>query len=489
MIVHLVSLLALSITMLPLRPHTFGRVIYKPHKKVARGLDTQTNDGQEVYGQVRIGNAASAQEIVALKNRLAKNKKALEFLLQKNLSPESKIPVIGVAASGGGFRASIACLGMLRGLERIGMLDAVTYISTLSGSTWTAASWLMHRSSPLAMTNKLRSKLYQAFSTKNIDKAAITKKIASKVWDGKKLSLNDFWGNLIGNVFLSIPTDDGLNYYLHDLAPQTTSGEFPIPIFTSVIGQTNPRYEWVEYTPFEIGSTYLKSWISPELFGKRFKDGLTTDSSRPENFAYLLGIFGSAYAGSMIDALQFIKDGLETVYNIDISSNWFNWLWGNNARISPPEIPNFARGLQNPLRNENKLTLVDAGMAINVPVPPLLRRGVKIYFICDAGTDANSPIGTEMRKIEEWAREHGYKFPAMNFESLTSQPFSIWAHPTDKEMPIVIHIPNKIYHPTAKFSYTGQEFIELCSSIENTLIQNVEPIAQALWMAMDHINS
>lgn len=463
--------------------HTLSKVIH--YKK--KGISQQATTGP-IIGQVRQGDAPSINELAALQNRLGRNRNALQKLLGQSYPLGQNIPMIAVAASGGGFRAAIATLGLLRGLERIGLLDAVTYIASLSGSTWTTASWYTHKVSPIALTSRLQSKLYEAFSLKNIDEKAITRKIASKAWQGKSIGLNDLWGNLIGNVFLSSPTNHGLDLNLEDIAPQTLSGDYPVPLFTSIIGQTNPDYQWVEYSPFEIGSTYFKAWIQPQLFGKTFKNGVTQDTSPGENLAFMMGIFGSAYAGSVIDALQFIKEGLQVSHNIDISSSWFNWFWGNNARISAPEIPNFVHGLQAPLGKAGKLTLVDAGMATNIPFPPLLRRGVKIYFVCDAGTDANSVLGTDMREVENWARAHGYKFPKIDYAQLAEKPLSVWADPTDKQTPIIIHVPNKLDFPTSKFSYTGKEFFDLYKSIENAVTHNTDAIAKALTLALSQIN-
>jgi hypothetical protein len=48
----------------------------------------------------------------------------------------------GVSFSGGGTRSSAATLGHLRGLEAIGLLDRLGYISAVSGGGWTATPWV-----------------------------------------------------------------------------------------------------------------------------------------------------------------------------------------------------------------------------------------------------------------------------------------------------------------------------------------------------------
>lgn len=47
-----------------------------------------------------------------------------------------QVPVVAVLGSGGGVRAMSAFYGSLAGLQELGILDTVTYLSGVSGSTW-----------------------------------------------------------------------------------------------------------------------------------------------------------------------------------------------------------------------------------------------------------------------------------------------------------------------------------------------------------------
>lgn len=47
-----------------------------------------------------------------------------------------QIPVVGINAEGGGMRAMISLYGHLLALQKLGLLDCVTYFSGISGSTW-----------------------------------------------------------------------------------------------------------------------------------------------------------------------------------------------------------------------------------------------------------------------------------------------------------------------------------------------------------------
>lgn len=48
----------------------------------------------------------------------------------------AQVPVVAVLGSGGGTRAMTSLYGSLAGLQDLGLLDAVTYLSGVSGSTW-----------------------------------------------------------------------------------------------------------------------------------------------------------------------------------------------------------------------------------------------------------------------------------------------------------------------------------------------------------------
>lgn len=54
--------------------------------------------------------------------------------------PAGRAPV-GVCFSGGGSRALSAALGQMRGLRTLGLMDRVSYVSSVSGGTWASATY------------------------------------------------------------------------------------------------------------------------------------------------------------------------------------------------------------------------------------------------------------------------------------------------------------------------------------------------------------
>jgi hypothetical protein len=52
------------------------------------------------------------------------------------------VPRIAFVCSGGGYRAAIGSLGFSMAAQKKGLLDAVTYFSCSSGSSWFLYPWL-----------------------------------------------------------------------------------------------------------------------------------------------------------------------------------------------------------------------------------------------------------------------------------------------------------------------------------------------------------
>jgi len=434
--------------------------------------------------RVRQGTELCPQELAACQARQGINQQALAQFLQLPTTPTT-VPAIGVACSGGGMRAAIATLGLLSGLEKIGLLDAITYLASLSGSTWTASSWLQQGGSIQQLRATLKKRLVNPFGRKNIPTMAIAKALVNKYLIGRSLGINDIYGCLIASTFLAKEGTSGLATDLADFADQTAQGSVPVPIFTSVIGQTSPSYEWMEYSPFEMGSTFLKAWIPAEAIGKTFVNGISYDLNPEEHMSYVLGICSSAYAGGLVDVIQLVAENAQADYGLAIPLGLNSWIstllpWSTD-RVASPSLPNFCYQLANtPLNTYSTLSLVDAGMATNIPCVPLLRRNTKIYIICDAGSDANSPAGTDMHEVEAYARQHNLTFPSFDYNVLATAPLSIWADQNDPTVPLVIHVPNHNAFSTLKFSYSENEFETLCGAIEQAVVEHRDVIAQAI---------
>ncbi|KAI8878564.1 FabD/lysophospholipase-like protein [Backusella circina FSU 941] len=101
---------------------------------------------QDAY--VREGQEISEDEIAFVRARREKMRDAFAFFINVNANEVhvDDIPTIGIASSGGGYRAMVGCSGFLHGMNEVGILDCTTYMAGVSGSTWAMSQFY----SPLA---------------------------------------------------------------------------------------------------------------------------------------------------------------------------------------------------------------------------------------------------------------------------------------------------------------------------------------------------
>ncbi len=452
---------------------------------------TISPETRTIYGVVRTGNDFCLQEKKARQVRLQINKKAIEDFLEIKLDSSYNTPTIGVCCSGGGFRAAVATLGLLKGLETIGILDAVTYFSALSGSTWSLASWLHQDISIEKLDTFLRYKLENALSHQKIEEMAIAKAIIHKTLNNRHVSLVDIWGGIIGNIFLD--KNDGFfgqKTYLNELGIKASAGLCPIPLFNAIIAED--EYHVMEFTPFEVGSTYLHAWVSPaDAFGKEFYNGLTTDKKEGESLSTELGVFGSAFAMSIGDIWPYIIDGIKKYVSINLSlSTYFSWLYNLGAyRFSDPEFNNPTYGLSGfPLENQKQITLVDAGLDCNLPMQPLLRRNVNLYIICDATADSLGGKTKELKKVIDFVKKHNIPFPTINLENIEKKPLSVFYNEENQSAPVVIYIPNQFSISTLDLDYDKDEFTGVINNIATSVIEHAKTIKQAITYLIRNIS-
>ena len=122
------------------------------------------------------------------------------------------------------------------------------------------------------------------------------------------------------------------------------------------------------------------------------------------------------------------------------------------SRVFPAIVNNFTHNMKGFPRSTHALnTIVDSGISINLPIPPLLNpdRHIDIIIICDASGDViNAP---ELQKAQAYALAHNLPFPNINYSGITSQPFSIFDDGPSSKAPVVVYVPmiqNNTYSTT-----------------------------------------
>src|SRR5690606_16403596 len=126
-------------------------------------------------------------------------------------------------------------------------------------------------------------------------------------------------------------------------------GNVPLPIYTAI--QTNPDpYEWMEVTPFEVGSSFLEAYVPTWAYGRKFVHGVSIDKKPEQTLGYYLGIFGSAFEVNFEDLLRFttfnlagLRDSLPEFAQeiVDKIVNHILYSPLNNFRLFPSMLHNF----------------------------------------------------------------------------------------------------------------------------------------------------
>ncbi|KAJ1103985.1 hypothetical protein NDU88_001401 [Pleurodeles waltl] len=415
---------------------------------------------------------------------------------------EHEVPVIAVSTTGGGARAMTGLYGTLSGLQKLNLLDTVSYITGASGSTWTM------------------SKLYQDVNWSKKDLAVpiddarkhMTKsKTSAFSWDrlkyyynemderskmGHPSSFTDLWGLIIENMFY-----DGENHTtLSDQQKALNQGQNPLPLYLAmnvkdVEKSTVEFKEWCEFSPYEVGLIKYGAFIRPEHFDSEFFMGRLMKKLKESRICFLQGIWSNVFSINLLDAWfnamscenfweEWFKEPLTV---IDDEDQLLKHKHGNLStqvlsssgvlaetlkgiltnRPLAGEHHNFLNGFQiHETYHNNKafsawkdteldvfpdlltpsadrLCLVDSAYYINASFPPLLRdeRKVDIILSFDYG------LGDKFKSVEltcDYCTKQGLKFPTIAVpEKDKTDPKECYVfHCVDApDTPIVVHFP------------------------------------------------
>lgn len=396
---------------------------------------------------VRIGQTIPEREQAFLNTRLPKVKKALEKLLGMPLA-DDEVPQIGIACSGGGYRAMLNTVGSLLGAEDIGLLDCACYISGVSGSTWALAPWVQSGMTVAQLQELLINQLTQNFFEIPLDVRDYTDNLLRKSLFKEPVTLVDIYGiALAGNLLKTLNADPD-SIYLHAQASAIANGSYPLPIYATILDE--PVAQWAEFTPFEVGSDYLGSFIPSWAFGRLFSGGRSVNfaSSPREQYAppvslgFCMGTWGSAFA-ALIDP-QAASKLPPTVVK-------FQPALEKLKTLIPALIPNWNFNMPDTnAKDQPLLTMMDGGILINFDLNSLLRRKADIIIILDASADLSQSI--DLKAAAAYFKNK-FALPPFNYEGIAQRPCTVF---TDQNLavPSVVYMP-QIKNPDLGFDPTA----------------------------------
>ncbi|KAM6181028.1 cytosolic phospholipase A2 zeta [Erethizon dorsatum] len=429
--------------------------------------------------------------------------KALQQVLGLSEAPHcDQVPVVAVLGSGGGTRAMTSLYGSLVGLQELGLLDAVTYLSGVSGSTWCISTlykdpaWSrVALQGPIARARaRVCSSKMGAMSTEQLQYYAQELGARERESIGHSVPLIDLWGLLI-EYFLNQEENPAK---LSNQQEAVSQGQNPYPIYASINVRTNMNgedfAEWCEFTPHEVGFPKYGAYVPTELFGSEFFMGRLVQLRPEPRICYLQGMWSSAFAASLDEI--FLKTAGSGLGFLDWHRGSVNITECPRAqlhdpsrlrtRLFTPQGPfsqavldiftsrftsaqnfNFMRGLclhkdyvacrdfmawkdTHPDGFPNQLTpmrdclcLVDGGFAINSPFPLTLlpQRSVDLILSFDYSLEAPFEV---LQMTEKYCLDRGIPFPRIVVgPEDVAEPGEcyLFAEAEDPQAPIVLHFP------------------------------------------------
>ncbi|XP_076141332.1 cytosolic phospholipase A2 zeta-like [Alosa pseudoharengus] len=265
--------------------------------------------------------------------------RALQKLLELSSPPDTdKVPLVGVVCSGGGTRAMTGTFGSLRALQSLGVLDAVSYITGVSGSTW-AMSTLYENSDWSkkdmgVVTEPMKIEMIQRYkdilSTEKI--GYYRKEMEQKEKEGHPVSYIDMWGLAIEHLIYGKKWESTLS----DQKRAVSEGQNPLPIYTAVNMKSSQKginteagnvlwnsgsvlwncgsvpplclciAEWCEFSPFEVGIPKYGAFVPTKHFGSEYFLGHQLNNLPENRLPFLIGIWSSACSANLTDVWQLV---------------------------------------------------------------------------------------------------------------------------------------------------------------------------------------
>ncbi|NXK54220.1 PA24E phospholipase, partial [Chauna torquata] len=417
---------------------------------------------------VRLGFDLCTDEQNFLQNRRRVVAAALKDVLHlEEELQDHEVPIVAVTTAGCGIRALTAMYGSFLGLQKLRVLDCVSYISGSSGTTWTMtklyedADWSRKDLGEVIIEARKQAAKCKmgAFCLRSLRN--YYRELSQRTQAGHKTSFIDLWGLMIESML-----NDGKCYHrLSDQRRAVNQGQNPLPIYLALNVKdkvaTKDFREWVEFTPYEVGFLKYGAFIRSEDFGSEFFMGRLMKKLPESRICFMQGMWSSIFSKNLLDAWH-AADSSEDF--------WHRWTQDKVTEIEEqPDLPekpyematcmftptsglsttlrdiltdrpavskyhNFLRGFQmhneyiqheqfakwkdtlldtspNDLRgNSEHLELVDAAFFFETSCPPLMRPERKVDVIIHL----NYTCGSQTLPLEQacsYFSEQGIPFP------------------------------------------------------------------------------
>eukprot|EP01090_Pellita_catalonica_P000541 TRINITY_DN10372_c0_g1_i1.p1 TRINITY_DN10372_c0_g1~~TRINITY_DN10372_c0_g1_i1.p1 ORF type:complete len:466 (+),score=48.98 TRINITY_DN10372_c0_g1_i1:31-1398(+) len=245
--------------------------------------------------------------------------------------------------------------------------------------------------------------------------------------------------------------DFGLPYPI--ISAANVQPDFPESIFPN----------FYEFGPYEIGSVSpgKEGWIPSQCFNTHFESGKIPTGVTPysgDNLAIILGTAGSGpFALTLGEAIGYACNaycdldclGLCGWIEKELNSSTFG------ERLLPGKFNNFLKGtgVKGPLNEEDTFIVIDQGLTQNLPLMPLVSRGLDYIFAVDAGQPAigGPPTGKALVHFDIYAQANGLPFPTIpKYFNSSLQAYTLPKEYADRQLifgskdkavPTIVYLP------------------------------------------------
>ncbi|KXL49161.1 MAG: hypothetical protein FE78DRAFT_140552, partial [Acidomyces sp. 'richmondensis'] len=348
----------------------------------------------------------------------------------------SALPNIGIAVSGGGYRAMLNAAGHVEAFDSRtpnstntgqlgGLLQACTYLSGLSGGNWFVGSLYTNNFTSVANILaqdtdssdsgdlwQLGNSIFEGPATSGIQLlgtadyyAQLVREVSGKANAGFDITITDYWGRSLSYQLVNA-SEGGPAYTFSSIANQSwfTNGAAPLPLI--VADSRKPGQNIVsknttifEFNPWEMGSSdpTVFGYAPLQYVGTNFSDGFPVRNNSCvtgyDNVGYVMGTSSTLFNAILTVVNQtsttsmfpsFLESALQSVVksigqtNDDIA-DWVNPFYNYHNSTNPYAV-------------SQQLTLVDGGEdGQNIPLHPLIQpdRHLDVIFAVDSSADTN----------------------------------------------------------------------------------------------------
>lgn len=466
-----------------------------PTIRVASSLSTNETEWLEL----RRNNTVSAMR--DLLGRMNITGLDTDSYIDSAASNVSALPNIGIAVSGGGYRAMLNAAGAVAAFDNRttnstdsgqlgGLLQASTYLAGLSGGSWMVGSLYVNNFTSiqdiLHLDNstsgglwQLGNSIFEGPSSSVLDifsEADYYKTIYDEVQGkndaGYNTTITDYWGRALSYQLVNA-SNGGPSYTFSSIAYQDwyTSASAPMPLIVTdgrspgelVVGGNATVYE---INPWELGTYDPTTYAFAPLryLGTNFSAGEVVSGEKCvrgfDNAGFVMGTSSSLFNEAFLD-INGSTSILDTVFSSilaeigeddDDIADYVNPFYQFNNDTSR-------------ITNDAQLTLVDGGEdGQNIPLHPLIQpiREVDVIFAVDSSADttadgwANWPNGTSLVATYERTFlniSNGTTFPSVpdmqTFVNLglNNRPsfFGCNISNLTGQTPLIVYLPNAPY--------------------------------------------